>query len=55
MAREQKQMPLLGNMGAPVFGEVNIIKFNSAYKSLSCRAGTNPVVKDGIAAYPYNC
>jgi len=55
IAKEKRQMPLPGTMGAPVFGGVDVTKFIEAYESLSSRTGTDLVAEDVIATFPYYC
>jgi hypothetical protein len=52
IAKEKKQMPLPGTMGAPVFGGADVTKFIEAYESLSSRTGTDPAAEDVIATFP---
>jgi len=55
MARETKQMPLLGTMGAPVFGGADVTKYIEAYKSLTSSTGTDLAAEDVVATFPYCC
>jgi hypothetical protein len=55
IAKEKKQMPLPGTMGAPVFGGAHVTKFIEAYESLSSRTETDPAAEDVIATFPYYC
>jgi hypothetical protein len=45
IAKEKRQMPLPGTMGAPVFGGADVTKFIEAYESLSSRTGTDLVAE----------
>jgi len=53
IAKEKKQMPLPGAMGAPVFGAADVTQFIEAYKSLFSRTGTDLAAEDVIATFPY--
>jgi hypothetical protein len=55
IAKEKRQMPLPGTMGAPVFRGADVTKFIEAYESLSSRTGTDPAAEDVIATFPYYC
>jgi len=48
-------MPLPGTMGAPVFGEPDVMKFIEADESLSSRTGTDPAAEDVITLFLYSC
>jgi len=48
-------MRLLGTVGAPVFGVVDVNKFVEAYESLSSHTGTDLAAEDVIAIFPYYC
>jgi len=53
IAKEKKQKPLLGTMGAPVFAGADITKFIQAYESLSSRTWTALAAEDVIATFLY--
>lgn len=53
IAKEMKEMPLLGTMGAPVIGGADVPKFIEAYESLSSHTGTNPAADDVMATLQY--
>jgi hypothetical protein len=55
IAKEKKQMPLPGPMGAPVFCEAVVTKFIEAYESLFSRTGTDLPAEDVITKFPYYC
>jgi hypothetical protein len=55
IAKEKKQMPLPGTMGAPVFRGADVTKFIKAYESLSSRTRTDPAAEHVIATFPYYC
>jgi len=52
---DNKQMPLPGTMGAPVYGGADVTKFIQAYKSLLSHTGTDLAAEDVIATILYYC
>jgi hypothetical protein len=55
IAKEKKQMPLPGTMGALVHGGAHVMNFIEEYQSITCRTGTNPVDEDMISTIPCYC
>jgi hypothetical protein len=55
IAREKKEMPLLGTMGAQVFGGVDVTKFIEPYESLTYCTETDLAAEHVITTFPYYC
>ena len=51
----KEQMPLPRTLGAPRFNGVDVTRFLTLYKSISCRTGTNPDQEDIVDIFPYYC
>jgi len=52
IAKQKKQIPLPGTLGAPVFGGADVTKFIEAYYSPSYGTGKDPAAEDVIATFP---
>jgi hypothetical protein len=50
--KENREMPLLGNMSTPVFRGADITKFIKPYESLASYTGTDPAADNMLAMYP---
>jgi hypothetical protein len=54
IAKEMKRIPLLGTMGAPVFGGTDVTSMIEEYESRSTCTGTHLATQENIATCPYN-
>jgi hypothetical protein len=55
IAKEKKQMPLPGTMGALVHGGAHVMEFIEEYQSVTSRTVTDPVDKNIISTIPCYC